>query len=56
MNGLKTGVEETIFGHLDDGTEVKLFKLTNSNGMVVEVSLDFKLLSYFCEVFLLLKK
>ena len=43
MSGLKTGVDETIFGYLDDGTEVKLFKLTNVNGMVVEVFFNYQI-------------
>ena len=39
MNNLRS-VEENIFGYLDDKTEIKLFKITNENGMVVEVMLD----------------
>ena len=31
-------IEEASFGKLEDGTNVKLFKLVNKNGMVVEVS------------------
>ena len=55
MTGLKTGVNETIFGYLDDGTEVKLFKLTNENGMVVEVYLNSHIF-YFFLLILILKK
>ena len=30
-------IEEKLFGKLDNGTEVKLFQLTNENRMIVEV-------------------
>lgn len=32
-------VEETTFGKLNDGSEVKLYTLSNENGMCVEVSM-----------------
>ena len=46
-------IEEQSFDKLEDGAEVKLFKLANKNGMVAEVS---KLLSIENKWFLVVFK
>ena len=48
-------IEESSFGKLDDKSEVKLYRLTNKNGMSVEVGILFylrKLLSRFRSLFI----
>ena len=41
-------VEERAFGKLKDGAEVKLFRLTNENGMCVEVRVSVNNFFIFC--------
>ena len=39
-------VEERPFGKLKDGSEVNIYKLTNENGMSVEVSIFITIFQY----------
>ena len=53
MSGTSS-VKEKLFGKLDDGTDVKLFKLTNQNGMIVEVHHTIpitELLLFICQIY-----